>query len=240
MSSTTALLETASPTPLPELMRRYVERVLPDNGPIPRFSRISQHGDMWRRRGAKPRHFTALESFHVDDVAFRWQARFPLGPLVTLRIDDGYRDGAGWMRGSVARVPFLHARDDDVAFGEALRYLAEIPWVPHAVLANRGLGWRQLDDRRVEVSTTVGTRRAAVVLEFDALADIVRVHVDERPRTGDSPRPWTGYFTDYASFAGARIPRTAEVRWELPTGPFTYWHGHVTTFDLLQNEDVTS
>jgi hypothetical protein len=226
--------------PLPDLVRRYVERVLPDNGPIPRFARITQHGEMWRRPGAKPRRFSAIEEFHTDEVAFSWHARFPIGPLLVARIDDGYRDGVGWMRGSIVRIPFLDTSDEGVTFGEAQRYLAEIPWVPHAVLANRNLYWTQIDARRVALSTFVGARRAVAVLEFDALADIVRVHVDARPRAGDVPRPWTGYFTDYASFGGVRIPRTAEVRWELPKGPFTYWRGQVTAFDLLEKADVTS
>ncbi len=31
---------------------------------------------------------------------------------------------------------------------------------------------------------------------------------------------------------GLRVPTRAEVRWELPEGPFTYWLGRITSLDV--------
>ena len=42
-----------------------------------------------------------------------------------------------------------------LAQGEAFRYLAEIAWVPQAILANPQLTWREVDEQSVEVSTSV-------------------------------------------------------------------------------------
>ena len=44
----------------------------------------------------------------------------------------------------------------EVAAGEALRYLAELPWVPWAMEHNAELEWRKLDDRSVEVAARPG------------------------------------------------------------------------------------
>jgi hypothetical protein len=52
--------------------------------------------------------------------------------------------------------------------GEALRYLAELPFAPPAIAHNRELEWRQFDERSVEVATTVAGERLAVKLEVDA------------------------------------------------------------------------
>jgi hypothetical protein len=43
-------------------------------------------------------------------------------------------------------------------------------------------------------------------------------------------------FSDYAEVGGVRIPTRAEVHWELPDGPFTYWRGRVTALELVDSK----
>jgi Family of unknown function (DUF6544) len=100
-----------------------------------------------------------------------------------------------------------------------MRYLADLPWVPHAMLANPELEWRELDAQTVEVATRVGSARAAVRLGFDAAGDIVGAFADARPRPegkASVPTPWGGVFHDYRVLDGIRVPLHAEVGWELP------------------------
>ena len=118
----------------------------------------------------------------------------------------------------------------EAAEAQVLRYLAELPWVPHALLANRELVWREVDPTTVEVSASGVTVR----LGFDADGDIVAALAAERPRIVGRHvvrTPWSGTFADYAVLGGVRIPTRAEVRWELPDGPFTYWRGTVTSLE---------
>jgi hypothetical protein len=122
----------------------------------------------------------------------------------------------------------------ETAEGEAIRYLSELSWVPHAMLANRELEWSDIDARTVEVATNVGSARVAFRIEFDAAGDIVGGSAD-RPRTEGRKivrRRWAGSFGDYAVVGGVRIPTHGEVRWELPDGPFTYWRGTITSLEL--------
>ena len=37
-----------------------------------------------------------------------------------------------------------------------------------------------------------------------------------------------------ASSGGLRVPRRAEVAWELPEGPFTYWRAEVTALEVVR------
>ena len=137
------------------------------------------------------------------------------------------------MRGRLAGTPFMNKSGPAVTIGAAMRYLAEIPWVPYAALANDGLRWRQVDDITVEVSTDTPFGQAAVNIAFDAAGDVARAYCDARPRDGDVARPWGGLYGDYAAVGGVRVPRTAEVRWELPEGPSTYWRGAITALALI-------
>jgi hypothetical protein len=222
---------------LPALVRRYLARALPLGEKVPRQIRVEQVGEMWQKPGGRALRFRAVEEFAVEQVAFSWRARFAIFPLVSIRVTDRYAAGEGLLEARVLGMRVMRQRGQETAEGEAMRYLAEIPWVPHAILANRELEWRGLDARSVEVATRVGSARVAVRLEFDDSGDIVRAFADSRPHLEGKaivPRPWGGKFSDYEVIGGIRVPSRAEVRWELPDGPFTYWRGAVTSLDLVR------
>ena len=185
------------------------------------------------KRGAKPRAFTATEEFAVDRVLFAWRARFPmLGPLSMLVIDS-YDGTEGRLEVRLLGLPLQRKGGPELAHGEALRYLAEIAWVPHAILANHQLTWRAVDVQTVEVATSVQDERIAVRLLFNEAGDIAQT-IAERPRleAGNATTTWIGEYADYQQFNGARLPTRGEVRWELPDGPFVYWRGMIISLDL--------
>lgn len=218
--------------PVPDAIRAFATRGVRGDGTLPRQVRVEQTGEMWQHPGARPLRFTAVEEFAVTEVAFTWRARFPIVPLVSVHVRDGYGAGRGRMDASVLGVPVMRRRGPGIALGAGLRYLAELPWVPHALLANRELEWVELHGHSVEVATCVGTARVAVRLELDEAGDVVAARADERPRDGDVPRPWGGVFADYAVVGGVRVPTSAEVSWDLPAGRFVYWRGRVTGLSL--------
>lgn len=220
----------------PELLRPYVERALPQQRPVPRKVRITQEGEMWQKPGARAMRFTAVEEFAVERIGFAWQARFPLIPLVAMKVVDEYADGNGQLVARLLGIPVMRQRGPETAVGEALRYLAELPWVPQAIAVNRELRWRELDGREIEVATTVAGQQVAVRFEFDASGDIVRASTDARPRPVGKTfvaTPWGGTFGGYEVVAETRIPTRAEVRWDLPEGPFVYWRGRVTSLESI-------
>jgi hypothetical protein len=222
---------------LPAPLLRYLHRVLPRGRIVPQQVRFTQVGEMWQKPGGRALRFTAVEELAVREVAFSWQARFPIAPLVSLRVVDSYAAGEGLLEARLlGLLPVMRQTGPEVSAGEALRYLAELAWVPYAIIANPQLEWRELDARTVEVATQVGSARMTVRLEFDAAGDVVGASTDARPRIEGKtvvPTPWAGSFSDYALAGGIRIPTRGEVRWELPGGPFTYWRGEITSLQLV-------
>ena len=227
---------------LPLPVRRYVERAVSAAPTLPRLVRITQVGEMRQQPGGRWLRFSAVQELAVEEVAFDWRARFPIVPLVSLRVVDRYAAGEGLLQARLwGLIPVMSGRGQHTNEGEAIRYLSELAWVPHAMLANRGLEWRELDERTVEVATRVGPARVAVRLEFDAAGDIVSASTGERPRLAGKkivPTPWGGVFSEYAVLGGIRVPTRAEVSWELADGPFTYWHGRVTSLETGQHSLV--
>jgi hypothetical protein len=218
---------------VPQLVRRYLEQVLPGTSKPGRLVRVEQTGEMILKPGSAPRPFTATEEFAVDHVAFRWHARFPMvGPLA-LRVTDSYDGRDGLLEVRLLGLPLQRKRGAEFAQGEAFRYLAEIAWVPHAILSNPELEWRELDDRTVEVATNAVGERIAVQLIFNEEDEIAQT-IARRPRAeaGNSVAPWIGSYDDYRELAGVRVPTRGEVCWDLPEGPFTYWRGTIRSVEV--------
>jgi uncharacterized protein DUF6544 len=226
----------ASEVALPEHVRRYLQRALPLGNAVPRQMRITQKGQMWQKPGARAMQFTATQHFAVDRVAFSWRARFSIIGPVAIKVVDEYADGAGRLEVLVLGFPVKRDGGREMVIGEALRYLAELPWAPHAMARNRELGWRELDDRAVEVAAIVLGERLVVKVEFDDAGDIVAASSQMRPLARGGvwkPMPWGGAFRDYQTFNGIRVPTKAEVYWELPEGRFVYWRGTVDSATAL-------
>jgi hypothetical protein len=221
---------------LPQLVRLYLERAT--RADIPAQVEIHQTGEMFRRPGSRTMRFTAIERFATDRIAFVWSARFAVGPgarfaagcFAPLQVTDRYEDGRGTLSVRAFGVPLQRQSGHEVAVGEAYRYLAELPWVPHAMAANPQLKWRELDESAVEVSTEVAGERVAVTLAFDRDGEIARTHATARPRSTDGGMiecAWGGDFRNYGWRGSIRMPTEAEVYWEDLERKFVYWRARV-------------
>lgn len=119
--------------------------------------------------------------------------------------------------------------------GELMRYLAELPWAPDALLHNHALDWQVLDPTRLRVSAACGLGRAAVDLHLGTDGLVAEVSAADRPRMeggGTVERPWWGRFCDYRSHAGRKLPFGAEVGWRLQDDEIAVWRGRVTAWAM--------
>jgi len=217
------------PTPLHALAMRA-----PDSTALQ--VEITQRGQMWMKPGARPRSFTAVQRLAVDRVAFSWGARFPLlGPL-ELRVVDDYDAGRGALTISIFGLPVRRQQGPETIRGEALRYLAELPLVPPALMRNGDLEFREIDQRRIEVATNVLGERLAVTLELDESGNMIRASTTMRELERDGgwrATPWGGEFRDYTQIGPLLLPAEAEAHWGLDTGRYVYWRGRITEAALV-------
>ncbi len=141
---------------LPPLVARYVERNVPPGRPTQ--VRFSQAGEMQLKPGRWTR-FEAVQEMALDRVEFSWRARFPLASLVALHVHDWSRAGEGALEVRLFGLPLKRLRGEAVTRGEAMRYLAELPWAPPAMAHNHELEWREVDEMTVEVASRVASGR---------------------------------------------------------------------------------
>jgi hypothetical protein len=217
---------------LPSQVAGHLSQVLPEGAATPSRIRLTQRGDMVQKPGGRRLDFTAVEELQVGTVGFEWRAGFGPNALVRVRVVDRYRDGQGLLVAKVwGVIPATRSTGPETDRAEAMRYLAELPWVPQAIGSNQELSWRDLEDGSVEVSTLVGGKAASVRLTFDE-GGLIQSASGLRPRLAGRSSvetPFLGTFGDYVELGGVRVPGSAEVSWDLPEGPFTYWRGELTS-----------
>jgi hypothetical protein len=162
----------------PAIVEEYIARA---EAATPRGVRITQAGEMWLKPGGRALLFDAVEDLWVEQVAFTWHAKVRVAPFVSMRVVDGYSAGQGSLVARLFGAPVVRSSGPGTDEGEAMRYLAELAWVPQAMRANRKLEWRQVEENIVQVSTSVGSAKVAVGLRFDDAGDILAAFA-HRPR----------------------------------------------------------
>lgn len=216
---------------LPGAVRRYFKAVLRDGQRTVAHARVVSHGtfnmgspsrDSW-----KP--FTAVQDFYPAAPGFVWDARVGFLPGVKIFVRDAFVDGEGsTTAAALGLVTLVDVRGTrDAAEASLLRYLAEAPWFPTALLPMCGVRWSEVARDVARATITAGPVGASLDFHFDgdgliAACDGVRHNDQFQGRL-----PWGGGYARWVSRDGMLIPSEAEVSWRLPAGDFSYWRGRV-------------
>jgi Family of unknown function (DUF6544) len=224
------------PGKLPPQVRAFAERAVADSPEIPVTIDLDQRAEMRLEPDGQWLPVAARHVAAIRTPGFVWRATAPMMPMVRVKAYDALVGGKGRL---VVRllgaISVADASGPQVSRGEAMRYLAELPWTPHAILANSALRWRVIDARTIEVSTDSAGGPATVRLTFDDAGDIVVAESEDRPRDVDGrfvPTRWRGIFSDYGIVDGVRLPRRAEVSWILEDGADAYFRAEIVGVEL--------
>jgi hypothetical protein len=203
---------------------------------------LTQTGRMKRSLNSESwMSFTASQTISTQACEFDWRAR--AGPFGLFSARDALKDGQGQFDvTALGFVPIVRAeRSSALMRGELMRYLAELAWVPDAILRNTALRWRVDGPDRLAVSAGVGDATAEVILSLDSEGRIAGSFAPDRPRSATAPflpTPWRGRFSDYRRQDDMWIPFAGEVAWVIDGKDEVYWQGrieqwHVVTDDRL-------
>lgn len=220
-------------TALPEPVRRYLEAVLPsDAAPIER-ARI-EHVGSFDMGGATAnwKAFRSTQEVRTQRPGFVWDARISMAPGVTAFVHDAYVAGEGVLHAALAGLVTVMEQPSspELAQGEALRYLAETPWYPTALLPGHGVRWEPIDDAHALAVLEDGDTVVSLRFAFGDDGLVERVYTEARYREVDGAQvatPWEGRFWRYERRDGYLVPIEGEVAWLLPEGARPYWRGTI-------------
>ncbi|GGD46749.1 DUF6544 family protein [Sinisalibacter lacisalsi] len=216
---------------LPEAIGAFAMRGLAGGVPAPAIF-LEQAAEMRLKKGANWQAMAARQTIATAQPGFAWVARMRLGPVPVVRVLDAYENGEGLLEVRLFGAIRLDASSGpEMALGEGLRYLAELPWAPDAMLVNRQISWGETDEGITARIETAGGP-AEVIFTLDAAGDIVSVLARDRPAAladgTPAPLDWRGRFFDYVEIGGRRVPTGAEVGYDYPDGYEAYFRGRVT------------
>jgi hypothetical protein len=220
---------------LPAPVRRYFRTVLQEGQPLVVAASLAHEGTFNMGEGAERWiGFTSTQRVVTRRPGFVWDARMAMMPGVPVRVHDAYVAGEGILHATLfGLVPLVNLRGTpEVAEGELMRYLAEAPWYPTALLPSQGVRWDGVDDTSAQATFTDGPVTLTMLFRFDRDGLIGAARAAARGRTVGKaviPTPWEGRWTRYDVRDGMRVPTDGEVAWILPEGPWPYWRGRITS-----------
>ena len=227
--------ETAPRTDLPTAIETFARRNLLGAEPGAGLTEFTQDCAMRLSKGAGWTPMDARQTAATSAAGFAWHARLRRGPLTVVAVTDAFAAGAGSLTvRALGSIPIARTEGPETDRGEAMRYLAELPWTPDAILLNPDLDWTDLGEGRFDVAVDTAGGRAAVTLLLDALGDITGMEAERRRTTDEAGNPvdlpWRGAFSDYGGIGGRRIPLSGEVGYLHPDGYEAYWRGTITSY----------
>jgi hypothetical protein len=219
---------------LPTPVVRYFAATLRPGQPIVIMATLRHRGAMDLGGGSAPRWvgFQSEQVVVTQPAGFHWDARVQAMAWPATFVRDAYIEGIGVLNAAIAGlVPVANQRGrGDMARGELMRFLAEAPWVPTALLPSQGVRWTARDDSSADATLADRGVEVTVRFRFDDAGGISGFSSAARPRAVGNrfePTPWSGRYWNHARRNGMRIPLDAEVAWRMPEGERPYWRGHV-------------
>jgi hypothetical protein len=220
---------------LPAPVQRYFRAVLTDGQPIIAAASIGMTGTMnMSATAAQWKPFTSRQRVVNRTPGFLWDAKVVMFPGLPAHVEDSYNAGHGRL---IAKVFGLFTVADsqgegEIARGEFMRYFAEGPWYPTALLPSQGVHWQAVDDASARATIVDGPITLTLLFRFNDAGLIASVRAESRGAgLGQDGLmvmlPWDCALSDYQPQGGMLIPMTGEAAWERPEGRKVYFVGHV-------------
>jgi hypothetical protein len=220
---------------LPAPVERYFRSVLTDGQPIIAATTLEMSGTINLSATAEQwKPFTSRQRVVTRKPGFLWDAEVDMLPGLPAHVEDSYIAGHGRL---IAKVFGLFTVADsqgtgEIARGEFMRYFAESPWYPTALLPSQGVRWAAVDDTCANASIVDGPITLTLLFRFNDRGLIASVRAESRGAGVGKDGvmvmlPWDCALSDYQPQDGMQIPMIGEAAWVRPEGRKVYFVGHV-------------
>jgi len=220
---------------LPAPVQRYFRAVLSDGQPIIASATINMTGSMNLSATAQQwKPFRSLQRVVTRRPGFLWDARVKMFPGVPACVVDSYVAGQGRLIAKVLGL-FTVANmqgEGEIARGEFMRYFAESPWYPTALLPSQGVHWEAVDGNSASATVVDGRITLSLLFRFNDAGLITSVRAESRGASMGKHGvmemlPWVCGLADYQAQDGMLIPMVGEAAWVRSEGRQVYFVGHV-------------
>jgi hypothetical protein len=212
---------------LPEPVQRYFGYSLEENQPYVSYVKLKHTGEFRQDENQKWMPIEGEEYFTTETPGFIWIGKISLLPLVWITGIDMYLEGKG-----VFQIKLLYiitiadaTKGKELDESELMRWLAEAPLFPTALLPSNHLHWEPVDSDSAKAIIDYSGSKAEAVFHFNKKGEIVQVNADRYRAVDNSfvKEKWFGHYSNYTSAKNMMVPWNIEVSWNSEVlGNFTY------------------
>jgi hypothetical protein len=218
---------------LPAPVQRYFRAVLTEGQPIVSAVTIKMTGTINMSATAEQwKPFTSKQRVVTRRAGFMWDAQISMLPGMKVRVVDSYIAGKGLVQ--AAMLGLFTVADmgggGEMARGEFMRFFAETPWYPTALLPSQGVQWAAVDGTSANASINDGPVTLTLLFHFNDAGLIHSVRAEARGGMVGKEmlmRPWECGLSNYEVRSGMTVPISGEAAWVRPDGRKTYFIGSV-------------
>ena len=222
---------------LPAPVQRYFRAVLTDGQPIIAAATIEMAGTINMSATAEQwKPFTSHQRVVTRRAGFIWDAQISMLPGIKVHVVDSYIAEKGLVQ--AAMLGLFTVADmsggGEMARGEFMRFFAETPWYPTALLPSQGVQWAAVDGTSANATIVDGSLALTLLFHFNDAGLIDSVHAEARGGTVGKEmlmRPWECGLSNYQVRDGMTVPLSGTAAWVLPDGRKTYFRGTVKSLN---------
>jgi hypothetical protein len=220
---------------LPAPVQRYFNTVLQEGQSIVCALAIDMTGT-FNMSGSSDRWkpFTSRQRVVTCRPGFLWDAQVTMAPGLSVHVVDSYIAGEGLLHAAVLGLFTVADAQGGAEFARAefMRFFAEAPWYPTALLPSQGVRWEAVDAQSANASIADGPLALTMLFRFNDAGLIDSVRAEARGgMVGNNlvMMPWECCLSDYQLRDGMMVPITGEAAWIRPDGRKPYFRGTITS-----------
>jgi len=211
---------------LPEPVKRYFTHSLEEGQHYVSYIKLKHTGEFRQGENQKWMSIEGQEYFTTETPGFIWIGKISLLPLVWITGVDKYLEGRGTFQIKIMSI-FTIADDPtgkELDESELMRWLAEAPLFPTALLPSSYLHWEPVDSDSAKAIIDYCRTRVEALFHFDKKGEIVQMNADRYRAVDNSfvKEKWLGHYSNYAVTKNILVPWDIEVSWNSEVGNFTY------------------
>jgi len=211
---------------LPEPVKRYFTHPLEEGQHYVSYIKLKHTGEFRQGENQKWMSIEGQEYFTTETPGFIWIGKISLLPLVWITGVDKYLEGRGTFQIKIMSI-FTIADDPtgkELDESELMRWLAEAPLFPTALLPSSYLHWEPVDSDSAKAIIDYGRTRVEALFHCDKKGEIVQMNADRYRAVDNSfvKEKWLGHYSNYAVTKNILVPWDIEVSWNSEVGNFTY------------------
>jgi hypothetical protein len=207
---------------LPNPVRRYLRKAIPDSFPIINTAKMKHSGYFRIAPDTEWWPVSGEQYYRTDDPAFLWIGTVKPMPILWIKARDKYLEGEGEVHVRLlSAVTVAKMTSSEVNQSAFIRFVGEMPWFPTTFLTADYLSWEAIDDQSARAVISDYGITASVTFYFNEQDEITRFYTQDRYRD-QTKEDFTGYYRNYQTMNGVLIPMEVEVEWNRPDSNFSY------------------